>query len=119
MSAVIWSTGVSAYRPNVPNCVFGFGGVGCDASGISWVSSDRVPVGIDDRKDVSRKWGEVEVEAENLPSKVTRSVMRIDVNVRVGYINLEGLHDGRAAGNLLPRLNPRKLVLVTMTDVTD
>jgi len=66
-----------------------------------------------------RKWGEVEVETENLPSKVTRSVMRIDVNVRVGYVDLEGLHDGRAAGNLLPRLNPRKLVLATATGVTD
>lgn len=57
-----------------------------------------------------RKWGEVEVETENLPSRVSKSVVRIEVNVRVGYVDLEGLHDGRAAGNLLPRLNPRKLV---------
>ena len=65
-----------------------------------------------------RKWGEVEVETENLPSRVSKSVVRIEVNVRVGYVDLEGLHDGRAAGTLLPRLNPRKLVF-TLNSITD
>ena len=57
-----------------------------------------------------RKWGEVETDVEDIPARVVKSTMAIDINVRVGYVDLEGLHDGRAAGNLLPRLNARKMV---------
>ena len=57
-----------------------------------------------------RKWEEVEVEAEGLPSRVEVKSRVVDVHVRVGYVDLEGLHDGRAVGNLLPRLNARKMV---------
>jgi cleavage and polyadenylation specificity factor subunit 2 len=57
-----------------------------------------------------RKWEEVEVEAEGLPSRVEIKRRVVDVHVRVGYVDLEGLHDGRAVGNLLPRLNARKMV---------
>jgi len=57
-----------------------------------------------------RKWEGVEVEAEGLPSRVEVESRVVDVHVRVGYVDLEGLHDGRAVGNLLPRLNARKMV---------
>lgn len=58
-----------------------------------------------------RKWAEVEMDTvEDIPARVVKSSMNIDVNVRVGFVDLEGLHDGRAAGNLLPRLNARKMV---------
>ena len=57
-----------------------------------------------------RKWVEVEATEEDVPARVAKTVLDIDVNVRAGYVDLEGLHDGRAAGNLLPRLNARKLV---------
>lgn len=57
-----------------------------------------------------RKWEEVEVEAEGLPSRAEIKRRVVDVHLRVGYVDLEGLHDGRAVGNLLPRLNARKMV---------
>ena len=67
-------------------------------------------------KDVSgkgqkRKWAEVEMETEDIPARVMRSIRHVGVNVRLGYVDLEGLHDGRAAANLLPRLNARKMVI--------
>jgi cleavage and polyadenylation specificity factor subunit 2 len=62
-------------------------------------------------KGQKRKWAEVEMESEDVPARVTRSIRHVDVNVRLGYIDLEGLHDGRAAANLLPRLNARKMVI--------
>ena len=55
---------------------------------------------------------------EDIPARVVKSTMAIDVNVRVGYVDLEGLHDGRAAGNLLPRLNARKMVLAALIELT-
>ena len=59
-----------------------------------------------------RKWGEPDVDTvEDIPARVVKSSISIDINIRVGYVDLEGLHDGRAAGNLLPRLNARKIVL--------
>lgn len=61
-------------------------------------------------KGQKRKWAEVEMESEDVPARVTRSIRHVDVNVRLGYVDLEGLHDGRAAANLLPRLNARKMV---------
>ena len=54
-----------------------------------------------------RKWVEVEMEVEEVPSRVVKSTVNIDVNIRVGYVDLEGLHDGRAAGNLLPLMNSK------------
>jgi cleavage and polyadenylation specificity factor subunit 2 len=55
-----------------------------------------------------RKWGET--ETEEVPEREVRSEMTDEVNVLVEYVDLEGLHDGRAVGNLLPRCNPRKIV---------
>jgi cleavage and polyadenylation specificity factor subunit 2 len=60
-----------------------------------------------------RRWEEVEVEQEGLPSRVQVNTRTVDIHVRVGYVDLEGLHDGRAVGNLLPRLNTRKMVSST------
>jgi cleavage and polyadenylation specificity factor subunit 2 len=64
-----------------------------------------------------RKWAEVETETEDIPARVHSSTVTVDINVRVGYVDLEGLHDGRAAGNLLPKLNARKIVLLLNTIV--
>jgi hypothetical protein len=58
-----------------------------------------------------RKWVEEATEEEGEgPAREIKKEMSINVNVRVGYVDLEGLHDGRAVGNLLPRWNARKLV---------
>ena len=59
-----------------------------------------------------RKWGEMESlgVVEEVPARVETTTMDVDVNIRMGYVDLEGLHDGRAASTLLPRLNARKIV---------
>jgi cleavage and polyadenylation specificity factor subunit 2 len=62
-----------------------------------------------------RRWGEMVLE--EVPEREVRRKMDIDVNLLVEYVDLEGLHDGRAVGNLLPRCNPRKIVLVTATEL--
>ena len=60
-----------------------------------------------------RKWGDLEREiVEEVPARLVQTVVDVDVNIRMGYVDLEGLHDGRAASTLLPRLNARKLVLL-------
>lgn len=59
---------------------------------------------------VKRKWDQVDMDVEDVPARVERSQIPIDVNIRLGFVDLEGLHDGRAVGNLLPRLNARKMV---------
>ncbi len=76
------------------------------------VEDELVPISTRSTKESGgkRKWGEVEIEVEDIPARVVKSTMAIEINVRVGYVDLEGLHDGRAAGNLLPRLNARKMV---------
>jgi len=58
-----------------------------------------------------RKWDEVEMDVEEIPARVDSQRVEIEINVKIGYVDLEGLHDGRAAGNLLPRLNARKMVI--------
>lgn len=75
------------------------------------VAARRESVGVGGK----RKWGEMEKDGaggvvEELPARVETTTMDVDVNIRIGYIDLEGLHDGRAASTLLPRLNARKLV---------
>jgi cleavage and polyadenylation specificity factor subunit 2 len=58
-----------------------------------------------------RKWVEETKEEDGEgPCREIKKEMQITVNCRVGYVDLEGLHDGRAVGNLLPRCNARKLV---------
>jgi cleavage and polyadenylation specificity factor subunit 2 len=58
-----------------------------------------------------RKWVEVEMEVEDIPARLVSETQSINIAVRIGYVDLEGLHDGRAVGNLLPRLNARKMVM--------
>jgi cleavage and polyadenylation specificity factor subunit 2 len=76
------------------------------------VEDEVVPVPTRKPKELGgkRKWGEVETDVEDIPARVVKSTTAVNINVRVGYVDLEGLHDGRAAGNLLPRLNARKMV---------
>ena len=58
-----------------------------------------------------RKWVEEVMEEEGEgPAREVREVREVSVHLRIGYVDLEGLHDGRAVGNLLPRWNTRKLV---------
>lgn len=72
-----------------------------------------IPAGKDGGVGKKRKWVEIEREEEmgEGPAREVTREMQVDVDVRVGYVDLEGLHDGRAVGNLLPRFNARKLVI--------
>ena len=59
-----------------------------------------------------RRKMEEEADATPLepPSKYISENVEVGVNCQVMYIDLEGLNDSRAIKNIMPRLNPRKMV---------
>ena len=72
--------------------------------------STRIVTGTRNVGEVGRKRKWEEEEEEDVPQREVKSEIEVDMNVLVEYVDLEGLHDGRAVGNLLPRCNPRKIV---------
>ncbi|KAH6668158.1 RNA-metabolising metallo-beta-lactamase [Plectosphaerella plurivora] len=46
------------------------------------------------------------------PAKLITSSYTISVNFRIGFIDFSGLHDKRSLNNLIPLIQPRKLILV-------
>lgn len=60
--------------------------------------------------------GESEDEVEELaagPSKVTFKTQSIEAYVKVAYVDFAGLHDQRSLSNLIPLIQPKKLILVS------
>lgn len=60
--------------------------------------------------------GESEDEPEELtagPSKITFKNQIIKANLRIAYIDFAGLHDQRSLSNLIPLIQPKKLILVS------
>lgn len=60
--------------------------------------------------------GESEDEPEELatgPSKITVKSQSIEANLRIAYIDFAGLHDQRSLSNLIPLIQPKKLILVS------
>lgn len=60
--------------------------------------------------------GESEDEPEELaagPSKLTFESQYIEANLRIGYVDFAGLHDQRSLSNLIPLIQPKKLILVS------
>lgn len=60
--------------------------------------------------------GESEDEPEALaagPSKLTFESQYIEANLRIGYVDFAGLHDQRSLSNLIPLIQPKKLILVS------
>lgn len=51
------------------------------------------------------------------PSKYISEDISVQVQCRVMFIDMEGLHDGRAIKTIIPRLNPRKAVSVSTTAI--
>ncbi|KIM25567.1 hypothetical protein M408DRAFT_74190 [Serendipita vermifera MAFF 305830] len=49
---------------------------------------------------------------EEAPSKFIKEQITIDMRCKVHFIDLEGVHDGRALKNILPHINPRRMVIV-------
>ncbi|KAM0281126.1 hypothetical protein ACHAQH_003705 [Verticillium albo-atrum] len=46
------------------------------------------------------------------PSKLVTSSETVTVNLRIGFVDFSGLHDKRSLNNLIPLIQPRKLILV-------
>ena len=60
--------------------------------------------------------GESEDEPEELaagPSKLTFKTQYIEANLRIAYVDFAGLHDQRSLTNLIPLIQPKKLILVS------
>lgn len=60
--------------------------------------------------------GESEDEPEELeagPSKITFKSQSIEANLRIAYVDFAGLHDQRSLSNLIPLIQPKKLILVS------
>jgi cleavage and polyadenylation specificity factor subunit 2 len=55
-----------------------------------------------------------DIPEENIqgPAKLVTSSYTISVNFRIGFIDFAGLHDKRSLNNLIPLIQPRKLILV-------
>ena len=74
-----------------------------------------VPVnGHGDIEDVD-SLGESEDETPDVgvgPSKVTFTITTVEANLRIAYLDFAGLHDQRSLSNLIPLIQPKKLVLV-------
>ncbi|PVF96449.1 hypothetical protein CPB86DRAFT_736678 [Serendipita vermifera] len=62
-----------------------------------------------------KKAGEVQKAPEEAPSKFIKERISIDMRCQVYFIDLEGVHDGRALKNILPHVNPRRIILVQAT----
>ena len=60
--------------------------------------------------------GESEDEPEELeagPSKIAFKSQSIEANLRIAYVDFAGLHDQRSLSNLIPLIQPKKLILVS------
>ena len=60
--------------------------------------------------------GESEDEPEELeagPSKITFKSHSIEANLKIAYVDFAGLHDQRSLSNLIPLIQPKKLILVS------
>ncbi|TIB87899.1 hypothetical protein E3Q19_03469 [Wallemia mellicola] len=90
----------------------------------SWVSRgrelERQAIEQDQEHEAKRRKMEEEADATPLepPSKYISENVEVGVNCQVMYIDLEGLNDSRAIKNIMPRLNPRKMILVGGTQTS-
>ena len=74
-----------------------------------------VPVDGHGNVDENDSLGESEDESEEAavgPTKITFSTTTVEANLRVACVDFAGLHDQRSLSNLVPLIQPKKLVLV-------
>ncbi len=60
--------------------------------------------------------GESEDEPEELtagPSKIQFKSQSIEANLKIAYVDFAGLHDQRSLSNIIPLIEPKKLILVS------
>ncbi|KXN89602.1 Cleavage factor two protein 2 [Leucoagaricus sp. SymC.cos] len=73
----------------------------------------------DEIKDYKRKLQEEE-EAKKIkepPSKFVTMEIDIQLACRLLFLDMEGLNDGRAVKTIVPQVNPRKMILVSATEL--
>ena len=66
-------------------------------------------------KDESDSLGESDDESEEAaagPTKISFKTHTVEANLRIAYVDFAGLHDQRSLSNLVPLIQPKKLVLV-------
>ncbi|KAL2753181.1 hypothetical protein ACRALDRAFT_1052167 [Sodiomyces alcalophilus JCM 7366] len=63
----------------------------------------------DDLDDAEEDVAEDEIQG---PAKLVRTSETVMVNLRIGFVDFSGLHDKRTLNNLIPLIQPRKLILV-------
>ncbi|KAJ9110484.1 hypothetical protein QFC19_001610 [Naganishia cerealis] len=55
---------------------------------------------------------EKQKEPPEPPSKYISEDVNVDLNCNIFYVDMEGLHDGRAIKTMIPSLNPRRVIVV-------
>ena len=48
-----------------------------------------------------------------VPSKITFKSQSVEANLKIAYVDFAGLHDQRSLSNLIPIIQPKKLILVS------
>ncbi|KAG8856093.1 hypothetical protein FRB91_001267 [Serendipita sp. 411] len=59
---------------------------------------------------------EKEAQPEEAPCKFVTEHISINLRCKVMFVDLEGVHDGRALKNILPHVGPRRLIIVQGTE---
>jgi len=73
-------------------------------------ANDRV--GDEEDDSLGESEDELEVVASG-PSKIMFKISAVGANLRIAYIDFTGLHDQRSLSNLIPLIQPKKLILVS------
>ena len=68
--------------------------------------------GVEEEDSLSESEDEPE-ELEAGPSKIAFKSQSIEANLKIAYVDFAGLHDQRSLSNLIPLIQPKKLILVS------
>ncbi|KAI0082444.1 hypothetical protein K474DRAFT_1611456 [Panus rudis PR-1116 ss-1] len=63
-------------------------------------------------KEMKRRKAEEETKPQEPPSKFVTDNVEVQLACRLFFVDLEGLHDGRAVKTIVREVNPRKLIVV-------
>ncbi|KAF8261769.1 beta-lactamase-like protein [Lactarius quietus] len=66
----------------------------------------------EEAKDRKRQDEESKKVPDEVPSKYVSSVVEVQLACRLLFVDLEGLNDGRAIKTIIPKVAPRKLIIV-------
>ncbi|KAH9998248.1 beta-lactamase-like protein [Russula vinacea] len=66
----------------------------------------------EEAKERKRQEEEAKKVTEEVPSKYVSTVVEVQLACRLLFVDLEGLNDGRATKTIIPKVAPRKLIIV-------